>query len=266
MNTMQQLVYTLTLLPALAEAIYRCNLRIVPPTCHQHTQALGLNSVRPERRLLFTFDAGEALAKLGVTGEVFGTFGLLAPDFLYNDSCTKVAKHSMLIGTILSVIVYYTMISKRRQSIRTIKKMTIAGSIIALLLLTPYIYFDVMDIKQSAVRQPFAMSVIMITFRVIEAAFGFAPEGVTTSLGMYMIYFACSGCEFIFDAKTSKPVKASAYDIFQSLWRLLRVGIINTLFFSYLAHFDYMPFGHDRTHYLDPNHLGNCFCIARECI
>jgi len=172
MNTMQQLVYTLTLLPALAEAIYRCNLRIVPPTCHQHTQALGLNSVRPERRLLFTFDAGEALAKLGVTRKVFGTevkgFGLLAPDFLYNDSCTKVAKHSMLIGTILSVIVYYTMISKRRQSIRTIKKMTIAGSIIALLLLTPYIYFDVMDIKQSAVRQPFAMSVIMITFRVIE--------------------------------------------------------------------------------------------------
>jgi len=127
-----------------------------------------LNSVRPERRLLFTFDAGEALAKLGVTGEVFGTFGLLAPDFLYNDSCTKVAKHSMLIGTILSVIVYYTMISKRRQSTRTIKKMTIAGSIIALLLLTPNIYFDVMDIKQSAVRQPFAMSVIMITFRVIE--------------------------------------------------------------------------------------------------
>jgi len=96
----------------------------------------------------------------------------------------------------------------------------------------------------------------------MSAAFGFAPEGVTTSLGMYMIYFACSGCEFIFDAKTSKPVKASAYDVFQSLWRLLRVGIINTFFFSYLAHFDYMPFGRDRTHYLDPNHLGNCFCIA----
>ena len=100
----------------------------------------------------------------------------------------------------------------------------------------------------------------------MSAAFGFAPGGVTTSLGMYMIYFACSGCEFIFDAKTSKPVKASAYDVFQSLWRLLSVGFINTLFVSYLAHFDYMPFGRDRTHYLDPNHLGNCFCIARECI
>lgn len=72
----------------------------------------------------------------------------------------------MLIGAILSVIIYRTITSKRKQSLA--KKMIIAGTIIALLFVTPYIYFDAMDIKQSAVRQPFVMVLIMLIFRTIE--------------------------------------------------------------------------------------------------
>jgi hypothetical protein len=169
MDTMQQFFYTIVLLPAFVEAIYRCNLENVPPTCHQYSQALGLSSVRPERRLLFTFDAGEVLSNLGVSqvhGTHVGKFGFLAPDFVYHDSCKRVAQHNMIIAAVLSVIIYHTMISKRRQS--TTKKMTIAGTIIVVLLLTPYIYFDFMDIKQSAVRQPFVMGLIMSIFRAIE--------------------------------------------------------------------------------------------------
>jgi len=119
---------------------------------------------------MFTFDAGEVASKLGISQvlgtQVLGKFGFLAPDFVYHDSCKRVAQHIMLLAAILSVIIYKTMISKRRQTMA--KKMAIAGAIIVLLLVTPYIYFDTMGIEQSAVRQPFVMGVIMSMFRTIE--------------------------------------------------------------------------------------------------
>jgi hypothetical protein len=286
MNTLQTSIYcSIALLSTLVEGKYLCNLDSVPPTCHQHTQAIGLSSVRPERRLLLTFDFSTIASKLGVVGG--GRYGILAPDFDYLAANQTVMLHAIMIASVISVVVYYSIISKRRKAALAKKTTTaVAGTIIGLYLVMPCIYFDAMDIKNPALRQMFALPLIIIMFRTLEgksheyfsvmpvisncrfltsiitqAYFGYTPDGASKSLKMYTTYYIFPG-EILFDAKTSLPLKATRKDLIQNFWRVLRAVIVNSLLYSFLSHFDYTPFGRERRHYLHPNHLGNCFFVA----
>eukprot|EP00985_Skeletonema_marinoi_P017905 scaffold9914_cov142-Skeletonema_marinoi.AAC.2 len=243
----------------MVEGRYQCNLDSVPPTCHQHTQAIGLSSVRPERRLLITFDISTAVSKLGVLGG--GRYGILAPDFDYLAANHNMFLHAVLIASLLSVVIYYSMICQRRKALAKTISTAVAVTIIGLYLIIPCIYFDAMDIKNPALRMTFALAIVIFIFRTLEAYFGYAPDGATKSLGMYVTYYLFPG-EILFDAKTSMPLKATRKDIFQNFWRLFRAVIVNSLLYSFMSHFDYTPFGQESRHHLHPKHLGNCFFIA----
>lgn len=241
------------------EGKYQCNHDSVTPTCHQHTQAIGLSSIRPERRLLLAFDTSTLASKLGVLKG--GKYGILAPDFEYLAASHKVFLHGVMIASLLSVVIYYTIIGQRSTALAKKLSMAAAVTIIGLYLIIPCIYFDVMQIDNPALRQTFALPIVIYIFRTLEASSGYAPHGATKSLGMYVTYYTFPG-EILFDPKTSMPLKATRKDTIRNFTRLLRAIIVNSLLFSFLSHFDYTPFGRESRHYLHPKHIGNCFFIA----
>lgn len=256
MNTLLLFIYysiIVVLSTPSVEGKYQCDFKSVPLTCHQHTQAIGLSSIRPERRLLLTFDLSAVLGG--------GKYGILAPDFDYLAANHKMYVHAAMIASLLSVVIYHTMICQRRKAFAKRISTAVAAAIIAFYLAVPCIYFDSMYIKNPALRQTFALSIVIFIFRTLEAYFAYTPHGATKSLGMYVSYYIFPG-EIIYDANTSMPVKARRKDIIYNFSRLLRVLVANSLLYSFMSHFDYTPFGRESRHYLHPKHLGNCFFVA----
>jgi len=167
MNTLTtSIYYSIALSSAFVQGKYVCNLDSVPNTCHQQTQAIGLSSVSPERQLLLTFDLNTVTSKLGIIGQ--GRYGLLAPDFEYLQANHMMFLHAIMIASILSVIIYHSMISKRRTALTKNMTTAVAVIIIGLYLVMPFIYFDAMDIKNPGLRQTFALSLIIVMFRTLE--------------------------------------------------------------------------------------------------
>ena len=175
MNTFNLIIYysTITLLfTTSVEGKYLCNLESLPPTCHQHSQAIGLSSVRPERRLLFTFDVNTVASKFGIVGghslgrKLEGRYGVLAPDSNYLTAYHVVFLHALMIGSAFAVIIYHVMISKKRQAMT--KKMVVAGILISLYIILPCIYFDAMNVQNPAVRQTFVLCFVIFILRTLE--------------------------------------------------------------------------------------------------
>lgn len=198
MNTLLLFIYysiIVVLSTPSVEGKYQCDFKSVPLTCHQHTQAIGLSSIRPERRLLLTFDLSAVLGG--------GKYGILAPDFDYLAANQKMYVHAAMIASLLSVVIYHTMICQRRKAFAKRISTAVAAAIIAFYLAVPCIYFDSMYIKNPALRQTFALSIVIFIFRTLEAYFAYTPHGATKSLGMYVSYYIFPG-EIIYNASESK--------------------------------------------------------------
>ena len=73
-----------------------------------------------------------------------------------------------MIASILSVVIYYSVVSERRRALGMKMKMIVAGTIIGLYFIMTCVFFDTMDIKNPALRQTFVLSLVIFIFRTLE--------------------------------------------------------------------------------------------------
>ena len=107
-----------------------------------------------------------------------------------------------------------------------------------------------------------------------KAYFGTPPEGATNSVWIYCAYYSLP-LEMSFDPKTSEPLKSNMKDALICVWKYIVSTFVNSLFFSYMLHVEYTPFGITKAgrfdeeaailDFFDPRFLGNCFFHGRKC-
>ena len=111
-------------------------------------------------------------------------------------------------------------------------------------------------------------------YNLLIAYFGTPPEGTTKSCWIFCAYYTLP-LEIRFDSKTSKPLRSNMKGSLISVRNYAIASLFNSLFFSFLCHFEYKPFGITKAgrfdekvallDYFDPRFLGNCFFHGREC-
>lgn len=108
------------------------------------------------------------------------------------------------------------------------------------------------NVHNKAVLISAAATPTLVTFRCIEAAFGFSPHSVEDSLWNYCIYYS-SVIEFVFDKKTRSPAKATRADVIEKGRSLAVNLLLVSLLLSFMEAHDYQPFD---------TYIGNNFLAA----
>jgi hypothetical protein len=212
---------------------------------------------------------------------------------------SQALQHALILGAVISYIVYYTILTTK--SSRLTRRIT-ALALVATTAAFPCYYFCLLHIQNTAVRLPFMLSLFVYILRVIEgkceidvlcasvsvtmydsyqsndiqtapAYFGFTPKGARQQSWIYCIYFILPA-EIIYDEKTGRPTKATRSDALHCLWVIMHTFVFNTVLFSILCHYDYLPFGQTKAgrynesaallDYFNLRHLGNCYLLGRE--
>jgi len=176
---------------------------------------------------------------------------------------------SLLIGFIISRIIYHGLLRKKQEDLSPLQ-ILLGVVLVAASASLPYGLIDLMNAENTAVRFVICLPFVLFFFRTLEAIFGFTPHGATSSSKIYSIYFTMP-VEMIFDGD-NKPVIASRDDILHSIKKTAYSILILISLISILSPHDYTPFGKTVageyyeyiiiSEYLHPGHLGNCFLIA----
>jgi hypothetical protein len=137
----------------------------------------------------------------------------------------------------------------------TKSKATTAGAIVAIerlvvgcalaisAILSPYLIISMLHIENSASRFAMSASFVLYLFRTLESMYrDDVPRGATTSLGVYVAYFALP-FDMSFDEGTNMPKMATWDDVRRDAMRLAYDASIIVFLCSLLSPFDYMPFG-----------------------
>ncbi|KAL3805867.1 hypothetical protein HJC23_007828 [Cyclotella cryptica] len=199
---------------------------------------------------------------------VGGKCEVVFPDIRTITSLTMGISLSISFGVLFSILLYYLVVPGEKLS----KRKVVSGSF--LLTVTgfiPYILFDLLTVKNTAVRFTICTPFVLYGFKILEAIFGFVPVGAKSSLQMYCQYFSFPS-EILFDSDTSKPILASKKDVLDSAKHVMFCVLRVCLLCSCLSHHNYKPFGDTNAgeffdgigvgKHFNARHLGNCFTIA----
>lgn len=191
------------------------------------------------------------------TNTFSGKYALLMPDVQVAMELVVGATMSIAIGVVLAAIIYHFVLPTQKR--RTL----LIGSIMCVIIMMPYILFDVLGTQNTGVRFSLTAPFVLYLFRTAEAAFGFVPTCADVSLSRYCIYFA-SPAEILFEQRASKA------EMLHSTFGVMKCAAVISLLCSILSARE-TPFGVTAGEfyeqitlesYLNPRHLGNCFAIA----
>jgi hypothetical protein len=283
MNIRKQLLHILSFLPMLAApASFECSVdelgQVSPGSvCCRMSKDYGLTSCESgpkPRDVLLTFRVPQIQTHIQTLDGVMeripfdGRYGILYPDKNDKDNENRTLLHVLIFGAMLSLITYYPILSSKQCQL--VKNLT-AALLLSTVIISPCLYVSFFRIQNTSVRCSFILSAFLYILRIVEAFFGSTPKGALQSAKAFCIYFILPA-EIVYDEKTTNPAKASKKDALHSIWVLMHTYVFNTLFFSFLCHMDYLPFGPTRAgryderatlqDYFDPRHLGNCYLLA----
>lgn len=205
------------------------------------------------------------------TNAFSGKYSLLLPDLQVSIELAVGLSISIAIGAVLAAMIYRFVLPPREKSSTSPKgnasktRTLLIGSLICVIIMMPYVLFDVIGTQNTAVRFSMMAPFVLYLFRTIEAAFGFVPKGADNSLMLYCIYFA-SPAEVLFEQRATRR------EIIHSAIGVMKCAAVISTLCTILSPSGYTPFGAISAGefyepitiegYLNPRHLGNCFVMA----
>lgn len=194
------------------------------------------------------------------------TYGLLCPSFSFWIQMAAILILQSILCNILAVIVYFFVIQRRGTPIAFL---TGYGFIIPFVIAMPFYMISALDLRNTCFMICVASTPVLLTFRCLEAMYGFSPPAVEAQVTNYMLYYG-SVIEFIFDGETKHPVKSTAKEALVKAKRFLLFYFFLGILFSILEPCSYAPIDIRRDHSLEstvadilnPGHLANNFAVA----
>lgn len=210
------------------------------------------------REPILTFSAPAALGS--------GTYGLLSPSLSFWLQMAAILVLQSILCNVLAVVVYYFIIQKRGTPAAFL---TGYGFIIPFVIAMPYYLIKTIDLRNTCFMVCVASTPVLLTFRALEAMYGFSPPAVEAQVTNYMLYYG-SVIEFVFDAQTKHAIKSTTNEALVKAKRFLIFYVFLGILFSILEPCSYAPVDTRRDHtfdgtisdFLHPGHLANNFAVA----
>lgn len=207
----------------------------------------------------------------------FGTasgqeYGLLAPSLSFWLQMAALLVVQSILCNALAAVVYYGIIQRRGTSTAYLIGY---GFVIPFVVAMPFYLIQELDLRNACFMVAVASTPVLLTFRCLEAMYGFSPPAVEAQITNYMLYYG-SVIEFVFDGKTNHAVKSTTGEALNKARRFLAFYLFLALLFSVLEPCSYAPIGMrprgtgdhanvmDATiaDFLHPGHLANNFAVA----
>lgn len=199
-------------------------------------------------------------------------YGLLAPSLSFWLQMAALLVLQSIICNVLAAVVYYGIIQRRGTSAAYL---TGYGFVIPFVVAMPFYLIQALDLRNACFMVAVASTPVLLTFRCLEAMYGFSPPAVEAQITNYMLYYG-SVIEFVFDGKTNHAVKSTTGQALVKARRFLTFYLFLALLFSVLEPCSYAPIDMgsrgtgdhadimDATigGFLHPGHLVNNFAVA----
>ena len=197
-------------------------------------------------------------------------YGLLAPSLSFWLQMAAILVLQSILCNALAALVYYGIIRRRGTSTAYLIGY---GFVIPFVVAMPFYFIRALDLRNTCFMIAVASTPVLLTFRCLEAMYGFSPPAVEAQITNYMLYYG-SVIEFVFDGKTNHAVKSTKGEALIKARRFLTFYLFLALLFSVLepcsyAPIDMRPRGSSGptiegtiSDFLHPGHLANNFAVA----
>ena len=142
-----------------------------------------------------------------------GSYGVLIPNPFFWIQMSVLILIQSIVAVALATTIYYGIIQLRGS---TSSYLLCWGAILHFAVTFPFYLIRTFDVRNRAVLVSTAATPTLVTFRCLEALYGFSPHSVEESLRNYCLYYS-SVIEFVFDANTIAPAKATRTDILEKV-------------------------------------------------
>eukprot|EP00578_Thalassiosira_sp_NH16_P019514 CAMPEP_0181086972 /NCGR_PEP_ID=MMETSP1071-20121207/6030_1 /TAXON_ID=35127 /ORGANISM="Thalassiosira sp., Strain NH16" /LENGTH=586 /DNA_ID=CAMNT_0023168841 /DNA_START=17 /DNA_END=1774 /DNA_ORIENTATION=+ len=202
-----------------------------------------------------------------------GTYAVLTPNPLFWIQLSVLIILQSLVAIILAFTIHKGIVQRRGSAC---SHLLCWGFILPFAITLPFYLIRFFNVRNRAVLLSTAATPTFVTFRCLEALYGFSPHSVEESLWNYCMY--CSSViEFVFDEKTKSPARASGNDVMNKGKHFAMNFLLVSLLLSFMEVHAYQPFdthasitsvqehrGLLRTtmRYIRPGHVGNNFLSA----
>ncbi|GKY97581.1 hypothetical protein MPSEU_000716600 [Mayamaea pseudoterrestris] len=164
----------------------------------------------------------------------------------------------ILVQSIMNVavgLIVYKYIVLRRGS--TASYILGYGIICPLLVCLPYLFIDILQLTNMALRMGSAAGVTLLFFRCIEAMHDCSPAFATKSQNMYLWYYSVV-IQFAFDKELETTIPISSDYIFGQIFKYMRSFVFASVLYSLLLPKDYRYFDStEKSGLLDVFRVGN---------
>jgi len=195
-------------------------------------------------------------------------FGLFAPDAEIWKQLIYYVALQIPIQCAFAAIIYIFIVKNRK----TTQAYLIGwGLIIPLSCILPFYILEFLDIRNKVVKLAGGNLMSIVAFKCIEAMFGTPPSPVVeVSISNYMAYYSTL-VPFVWDEKILGRKRVTAAEIFRTIFWLLFVFHVYSLFLSFMVYHDFKPFANDTVELeqvhlnLDlftPQHLANGYLLS----
>jgi len=193
-------------------------------------------------------------------------YGLLCPSLSFWLQMAAILVLQSIICNALAVIVYFFIVQRRGTAAAFL---TGYGFVIPFVIAMPIHFISWLDLRNTCFMICVASTPVLLTFRCLEAMYGFSPPAVEARVTNYMLYYG-SVIEFVFDAKTNHPIKSTIQEALAKAKRFLIFYLFLGILLSVLEPCSYAPidtrrdhtFGSTMSDFLHPGHLANNFAVA----
>ena len=200
-----------------------------------------------------------------------GTYAILSPNPYYWIQLTVLISIQSIIAILLAITIYKGIIQRRGS---TFAYLLCWGFILPFAVILPFYLISFFDVRNRAVLVSTAATPTLVTFRCLEALYGFSPHSVEDSLFNYCMYYS-SVIEFVFDKNTRSPAIATMGDVVKKGKSFMMNLIVVSLLLSFMEVHEYQPFDINEStiqddsgllrntmRYVQPGHVANNFFSA----
>mmetsp|Transcript_30361 Transcript_30361/g.66745 ORF Transcript_30361/g.66745 Transcript_30361/m.66745 type:complete len:430 (-) Transcript_30361:180-1469(-) len=201
-----------------------------------------------------------------------GTYGVLPPKLAFWTDLTILLASQMVLCGLFAIVVYRCIVCKQQGPAGPDVSSYIIGFgfVIPAALCIPFYLLAALDLQSMTLSMALICLPILVTFRCLEAMFGFTPHSAGKSMKNYVVYYS-SMMATVYDNETGEPVKATLADILSRIQHFASLFVALSTMFSISLPFDFAPFAtrldahsidHGLMDIIHPAHLMNNFIAA----
>ena len=166
-----------------------------------------------------------------------GDYGVLLPALSFWLQLVVLLAFQTVLCTVLAVIIYHAIVKRRG----TLAAHLIGyGIILPSVLAFPYALIQHLDIQNVMIRFVLYLPTL-ISFRCLEAMHTKGNIAAESSVGRYVLYYACL-IEVQYSLKTNAPQRLTGAELAKRLWRVLAQYFVLSILYSVVAPYSFAPF------------------------